>query len=312
MTEIKTPYDFSLGGKDKNYAVKASKCSTHVEEAIYWFNEYLTLVLDTITKDKDAMREQEWRIPAHSIPENLYQLVAFTWLKFDYFCHTQENNDLPEGLFDPEVSPLDTEVICLHTDIKSESYNFDYSYFQKLLSYVKQSNYLAICFAEAGWDLRTKRLCAGNIEYVLSWRTPDKAEERVKMLPKKVDNYTKSTIVEVLDSKVKEKLGFDRRELINWFNTELDNFYGTLTKVETLKYALDKEFKVNYHRIPAKYYKIVTDKPYPASKYSKYIVFTKQFVDILEENHWFIDLQSRDISGRFSEPELIKFVYEGE
>lgn len=304
MTEIKTPYDFSLGGKDKNYAVKASKCSTHVEEAIYWFNEYLTLVLDTITKDKDAMREQEWRIPAHSIPASLYQLVAFTWLKFDYFCHTQENNAFPEGLFDPEVSPLKTEVICLHTDIKSESYNFDYSYFQKLLSYVKQSNYLAVCFAESGWNLRTQINSADNMEYVLSWRTPDKAEDRVKMLPKKVDNYTKSTIVEVLDSKVKEKLGFDRRKVIDWFNTELENFYDTLTKVETLKYALDKEFTVNYHRIPAKYYKIATGKPYPTSKH---IEFTKPFIDILKENHWCIDSHSRDISGQ----NLIKFIYEG-
>lgn len=310
MTDrIKTPYDFSLGVEDKDYAVKASNCSNDVEKAIYWFNEYISLALNAITKDDDAMREQEWDISKRSIPSSLYQLVAFTWLKFDYFCHTKETDNFPDGIFSREVSSLDTEVICMHTAIKSESYNYTNSYFKKLLNYVNQSNYLAACFAEAGWDLRTEQPLGCELRYILSWRTPDKAEDRVKMLPKKVDKYTKSTIVEVLDSKVKDKLGFDKQKLIDWFNTELENFYSGLTEIETLKYALDREFWVDYRDIPTKYYTIVSGKPYASSKYIK---FTELFTNTLKSNGWYIDSYSEDISGQFPEPDLIKFEYKGE
>lgn len=309
MTEIKTPYDFSLGGKDKYYAVKASKCSNDVEELIYWFNEYLSICLDSIVEREDAMREQEWKFTAHSIPTNLLPLLACTWLKFDYFCHTKENDDnLPEGIYSSEISSVKPDLVSTHTDLEESDYTYKSSYFKKLLSYVKKSNYLATCFAEAGWDLRTETPIGCDMRYVLSWRTPDAAKDRVKKLPKKVDDYTKSTIVAVNDSKVKNKLEFDSEKLINWFNTELENFYSGLTEIETLKYAVSKEFWVDYHDIPTYYYKTVAGKPYTSSKY---IVFTKPFIDTLEENHWYIDSHSEDISGQFSEPDLIKFVYKG-
>lgn len=311
MTEIKTPFDFSLGGKDKDYAVKAAKCSNDVEELIYWFNEYLNISLDNIAEDKDAMREQEWKFTAHSIPTNLHNLLAFTWLKFDYFCHTKKDDMLPEGIYYPDISyrTKESELVCTNTDLKESDYTYKSSFFNKLLSYVNQSNYLAACFAQAGWDLRTEQPSGCDLRYVLSWRTPDETEDRVKMLPKKVDAYTKSTIVTVSDSKVNTKLGFDREKLTNWFNTELANFYSGLTEIETLKYALSKEFKIDYHDIPEEYYIIVAGKPYASSKY---ILLTKPFVDTLEENGWVIDSHSKDISGQFSEPDIIKFVYKGE
>lgn len=302
---IKTPYDFSLGVKDKNYAIKAAKCSNDVEELIYWFNEYINICLDSIVEDDDAMREQEWKFTAHSIPTNLLPLLACTWLKFDYFCHTKENDDnLPEGIYSPEISSVKPNLVSTNTDLDKGKYTFKDSYFQKLLSYVKKSNYLVTCFAQAGWDLRTENPIGCDMRYVLSWRTPDEAENRVKKLPKKVDDYTKSTLVAVSDSKVNVKLGFDAEKLINWFNVKLEEFYSILTKIETLKYAVSKEFLVDYHAIPTNYYKILEGSSHAA----KYIEFSKPFVDTLEENGWYIDSQIRDISGQ----DLIAFVYKGE
>lgn len=294
-TKLKTPYDFETGIGD--YASKADKCSNIVDKFVYWFDELLKVKLDKVVEDDTALHTRSLSFTEKDIPNNLQALVAYTWFKFDYFCHTKKKGKLPDGLEDLELDSdiLELELISTNTFLRKGEHRFDKNYFDELMTSIKQSNYLATSFAIAGWNLLIKNSYENGICYVLKW---DKTNtDYTKMLPKITDKYTDRVITPVTDSTVTAKLSFNQAELAKWFNEELSYFYSNLSQTDKLKYSISKEVVINYTDIPEKYYDFIN------SDYDRYIDFKKEFTDALHANGWTIKDESSE--------DTVTFIYVG-
>lgn len=310
MAELKTPYDFETDIGD--YVSKANKCSNLVDKFVYWFDELLKVKLDEIVENDTALRDRELSITKKDIPNNLQALVIYTWLKFDYFCHTKRKGKLPNGLANLELETnilLDLEhevdmleddtlkikVISTNTFLRESEHHFPKNYFDELTNSIKQSNYLATSFATAGWNLVIKDSQKDGVCYMLKW---DKTNtDYTKMLPKITDKYTDRVITPVTDTIVTSKLLFNQAEFAKWFNKELSYFYRNLSQEDKLKYSISKEVVINYTDIPEKYYKFIN------IGYGRYIDFEKEFTDALHANGWTI----KDESPK----DTVTFVYVG-
>lgn len=279
MAELKTPYDFETDIGD--YASKADKCSNLVDKFVYWFDELLKVKLDKIVENDTALHDRVISITEKDIPNNLQTLIAYTWFKFDYFCHT-----IPDGLEDLGlVSDIpELKLISTNTFLRESEHHFTKNYFDELTNSIKQSNYLATSFAIAGWNLFIKNSYNAGICYMLKW---DKTNtDYTKMLPKITDKYTDRVITPVTDSTVTSKLSFNQAEFAKWFNKELSYFYHNLSQEDKLKYSISKEVVINYTNIPEKYYNFIN------SDYGRYIDFKKEFTDALHANGWTIKDES--------------------
>ena len=290
MTELKTPYDFETDIGD--YVSKANKCSNLVDKFVYWFDELLKVKLDEVVENDKALRDRELSITEKDIPNNLQALVAYTWFKFDYFCHT-----IPDGLedleFDSDIPEL--KLISTNTFLRESEHHFPKNYFDELTNSIKQSNYLATSFATAGWNLVIKDSQKDGVCYMLKW---DKTNtDYTKMLPKITDKYTDRVITPVTDATVTSKLLFNQAEFAKWFNKELSYFYRNLSQEDKLKYSISKEVVINYTDIPEKYYTLLE------RDYGRYIDFEKEFTDALHANGWTI----KDESPK----DTVTFVYVG-
>lgn len=298
-TKLKTPYDFEADVGD--YVSKADKCFNIVDKFVYWFDELLKVKLDEIVEDNTALRNRELSFTNKDIPNNLQALVAYTWLKFDYFCHTKRKGKHSSRLEDLELESnivanleheadmvkddtLKLEWISTNTFLRESEHHFAKNYFDELTNSIKQSNYLATSFAIAGWDLIIKDSHKDGVCYMLKW---DKTKiDYTKMLPKITDKYTDRVITPVTDATVKAKLSFNQAEFAKWFNDELSYFYRNLHSADKLKYSVSKEVVVDYTDIPEKYYKFIN------SDYGRYIDFEKPFTDALQANGWTIKDES--------------------
>lgn len=281
-TKLKTPYDFETDIGD--YVTKADKCSNIVDKFVYWFDELLKVKLDGIAEDDTALRSRALSFTRKDIPDNLQALVAYTWFKYDYFCHTKKEGKFPNELEDLEFESYTLELISTNTFLRESEHHFNKNYLDKLTNSIKQSNYLATSFAIAGWDLIIKDSHKNGICYVLKW---DKTNtDYTKMLPKITDKYTDRVITPVTDATVTSKLSFNQAEFAKWFNEELQYFYNNLSQTDKLKYSISKEVLINYTDIPEKYYEFIN------SDFGRYIDFKKEFTDALHANGWTIKDES--------------------
>ena len=292
-TKLKTPYDFETNIGD--YVTKADKCSNIVDKFVYWFDELLKVKLDGIAEDDTALRSRALSFTRKDIPNNLQALVAYTWFKYDYFCHTKKEGKFTNELEDLEFESYTLELISTNTFLRESEHHFNKNYLDKLTNSIKQSNYLATSFAIAGWDLIIKDSHKNGICYVLKW---DKTNtDYTKMLPKITDKYTDRVITPVTDATVTSKLSFNQAEFAKWFNEELQYFYNNLSQTDKLKYSISKEVLINYTDIPEKYYEFIN------SDFGKYIDFKKEFTDALHANGWTIKDESLG--------DTVTFVYVG-
>lgn len=295
MAELKTPYDFKTDIGD--YVSKANKCSNIVDKFVYWFDELLKVKLNFVVDDNAALRDRDISITEKDIPNNLRALVIYTWLKFDYFCHTKKEGKLPDELeyLESESDIPELKLVSTNTFLRESEHHFPKNYFDELTDSIKQSNYLATSFAIAGWNLIIVDSYNDGIYYMLRW---DKADtDYTKMLPKITDNYTNRVITPVTDSTVTSKLSFNQAEFAKWFNKELSYFYRNLSPENKLKYSISKEVVIEYNNIPEKYYSLFD------RGYGRYIDFEKEFTDALHANGWTI----KDESPK----DTVTFVYVG-
>lgn len=282
--KLKTPYDFETDIGD--YASKADKCSNIVDKFVYWFDELLKVKLDEIAEDDTALHDKALSFTRKDIPNNLQALVAYTWFKFDYFCHTKKEGKLPNGLEELDLNSdiLELKLVSTNTFLRKSDVHFRGNYFDDLTNSIKQSNYLATSFAMAGWNLVTKDSHNNGICYVLRWNKTN--TDYTKMLPKITDKYTDKVITPVTDFTVTSKLSFNQAEFAKWFNEELSYFYRNLSQADKLKYSISKEVVIKYTDIPEKYYNFIN------SDYGRYIDFEKGFTDALHANGWTIKDES--------------------
>lgn len=294
-TKLKTPYDFKTDIGD--YVSKANKCSNIVDKFVYWFDELLKVKLNFVVDDNAALRDRDISITEKDIPNNLRALVIYTWLKFDYFCHTKKEGKLPNELEDLESESdiPELKLVSTNTFLREGEHHFPKNYFDELTDSIKQSNYLATSFAIAGWNLIIVDSYNDGIYYMLRWDKTD--TDYTKMLPKITDKYTNKVITPVTDSTVTSKLSFNQAEFTKWFNKELSYFYRNLSPENKLKYSISKEVVVEYNDIPEKYYSLFD------RGYGRYIDFEKEFTDALHANGWTI----KDESPK----DTVTFVYVG-
>ena len=284
MTKLKTPYDFETDIGD--YASKADKCSNIVDKFVYWFNELLKVKLYEIAEDDTALHDKALSFIEEDIPNNLQELVAYTWIKFDYFCHTKKEGRFPNGLEELELDSdiFELKLVSTNTFLRKSEHHFRGSILDELTNSIKQSNYLATSFAMAGWNLVTKDSHNNGICYALRW---DKTNtDYTKMLPNITDKYTDKVITPVTDFTATSKLSFNQAEFAKWFNEELYYFYHNLSQEDKLKYSISKEVVINYTDIPEKYYEFIE------KDYGRYIDFEKGFTDALHANGWIIKDES--------------------
>lgn len=294
-TKLKTPYDFKTDIGD--YVSKANKCSNIVDKFVYWFDELLKVKLNFVVDDNAALRDRDISITEKDIPNNLQALVIYTWLKFDYFCHTKKEGKLPDELeyLESESDIPELKLVSTNTFLRESEHHFPKNYFDELTDSIKQSNYLATSFAIAGWNLIIVDSYNDGICYTLKW---DKTKtDYTKMLPKITDKYTDRVITPVTDATVTSKLSFNQVEFAKWFNKELSYFYRNLSQEDKLKYSISKEVVVEYNDIPEKYYSLFE------RDYGRYIDFEKEFTDALHANGWTI----KDESPK----DTVTFVYVG-
>lgn len=278
MTKLKTPNTF-----------ETDKCTNIVDKFVYWFDELLKIKLDEIVEDGTALHNRALSFTEKDIPNNLQALVAYTWFKFSYFCHTKKEGKLPDWLEDLELDSdiLELELISTNTFLREGEHHFTKNYFDELTNSINQSNYLATSFAIAGWNLFIKNSYNDGICYMLKW---DKTNtDYTKMLPKITDKYTDRVITPVTAPKVKLQLSFNQKEFYDWFNQELNDFYASLSKADKLKYSIDKEVIIDINQIPKKYYELITDVPVQGDRY---IDFVEPFVELLRANNWEIKPES--------------------
>lgn len=294
-TKLKTPYDFKTDIGD--YVSKANKCSNIVDKFVYWFDELLKVKLNFVVDDNAALRDRDISITEKDIPNNLQALVIYTWLKFDYFCHTKKEGRLPDKLeyLEYESAIPELKLVSTNTFLKKSEHHFPKNYFDELTDSIKQSNYLATSFAIAGWNLIIVDSYKDGIYYMLRWDKTD--TDYTKMLPKITDKYTNKVITPVTDSTVTSKLSFNQAEFTKWFNKELSYFYRNLSQEDKLKYSISKEVVVEYNDIPEKYYSLFE------RDYGRYIDFEKEFTEALHANGWTI----KDESPK----DTVTFVYVG-
>ena len=294
-TKLKTPYDFKTDIGD--YVSKTDKCSNIVDKFIYWFDELLKVKLDFVVDDNAALRDRDISITEKDIPNNLRALVIYTWLKFDYFCHTKKEGKLPDELeyLESESDIPELKLVSTNTFLRESEHHFPKNYFDELTDSIKQSNYLATSFAIAGWNLIIVDSYNDGIYYMLRWDKTD--TDYTKMLPKITDKYTDRVITPVTDSTVTSKLSFNQAEFAKWFNKELSYFYRNLSPENKLKYSISKEVVIEYNNIPEKYYSLFD------RGYGRYIDFEKEFTDALHANGWTI----KDESPK----DTVTFVYVG-
>lgn len=294
-TKLKTPYDFETDIGD--YASKADECSNLVDKFVYWFDGLLKVKLDFVVDNDAALRNRVISITEKDIPNNLQALVIYTWLKFDYFCHTKKEGKLPDELeyLECESDIPELKLVSTNTFLRESEHHFPKNYFDELTNSIKQSNYLATSFAIAGWNLIIVDSYNDGICYMLRWDKTD--TDYTKMLPKITDKYTDRVITPVTDSTVTSKLSFNQAEFAKWFNKELSYFYRNLSPENKLKYSISKEVVIEYNNIPEKYYSLFD------RGYGRYIDFEKEFTDALHANGWTI----KDESPK----DTVTFVYVG-
>ena len=294
-TKLKTPYDFETDIGD--YASKADECSNLVDKFVYWFDGLLKVKLDFVVDNDAALRNRVISITEKDIPNNLQALVIYTWLKFDYFCHTKKEGKLPDELeyLESESDIPELKLVSTNTFLRESEHHFPKNYFDELTDSIKQSNYLATSFAIAGWNLIIVDSYNDGICYMLRWDKTD--TDYTKMLPKITDKYTDRVITPVTDSTVTSKLSFNQAEFAKWFNKELSYFYRNLSPENKLKYSISKEVVIEYNNIPEKYYSLFD------RGYGRYIDFEKEFTDALHANGWTI----KDESPK----DTVTFVYVG-
>lgn len=294
-TKLKTPYDFKTDIGD--YASKADECSNLVDKFVYWFDGLLKVKLDFVVDNDAALRNRVISITEKDIPNNLQALVIYTWLKFDYFCHTKKEGKLPDELeyLECESDIPELKLVSTNTFLRESEHHFPKNYFDELTDSIKQSNYLATSFAIAGWNLIIVDSYNDGICYMLRWDKTD--TDYTKMLPKITDKYTDRVITPVTDSTVTSKLSFNQAEFAKWFNKELSYFYRNLSPENKLKYSISKEVVIEYNNIPEKYYSLFD------RGYGRYIDFEKEFTDALHANGWTI----KDESPK----DTVTFVYVG-
>lgn len=291
----------------KTYA-HVKDISKDTELLINWFNAYVELRANHYSLSTTEKRDRCIDIPEDLVPSNLQNLFRYTWFKFDYFCRTKKYDIYPSGLSGIDNSSVRDFTECVAINEKASKIPNvvrSFSTEEEYAKDIKDSNYMAKAFAQAGWVLKTS-LYGSCTLYTLSWAEYD--EDFTKLLPK-VTRKTKGLITTDVDY-IASTTVFDKDKFCKRFNQLAKEFCESLTYEYELKYITDKRVKIPLSSLSKLYYRLVKD-PNNDDPTICRIEFVKEVQDILDENGWVADPETLSIKkSRKSQTDII-FEYKG-
>lgn len=308
---MKTHYlspDEIFGKSSSKIYEQVKDISEDTELFINWFNAYIELEMKPYNLSKTKIRDRCIDIPEDFVPSNLRDLFRFTWFKFDYFCRTKKYDTYPIGLEGIDNSYVRVYTECVATNGKaSKMPNSVRSFYteEEYAKAIKDSNYMAKAFAEAGWVLKTS-VYSGNTVYTLSWAKHD--EDFTKLLPK-VAKKTKGLVTTDVDY-IASTTVFDEDKFCKRFNDLATSFCEGLNSEYQLKYITDKRVKISLHSLSERYYRLVKD-PNNDDPTICRVEFVKEVQDILDENGWVADPKTLTIIKSNKNQARIIFEYKG-
>lgn len=279
--------------------------SKDTELLISWFNAYVELRANHYSLSTTEKRDRCIGISEDLVPSNLQNLFRYTWFKFDYFCRTKKYDIYPSGLSGIDNSLVRDFTECVATNSKIPNLARSFYTEEEYSKAIKDSNYMAKAFAEAGWVLKTS-LYGSCTLYTLSWAEHD--EDFTKLLPK-VTRKTKGLITTDVDY-IASTTVFDKDKFCKRFNQLAKEFCESLSYEYELKYITDKRVRIHLGSLSKLYYRLVED-PDKDNTGIYRIEFVKEVQDILDENGWVADPETLTIlKSRKNQTDII-FEYKG-